>query len=104
MCLGVPMQVRETGPGYALCEADGRLRRIDTLLVGDPPTGAWLLTFLDTAREVISAEHARQVSQALQALGLAMQGQADVDGLFADLVGREPPLPDFLRPANDEPS
>lgn len=102
MCLGIPMQVIESGDGLTICEVDGQRRRIDTLLVGPQPPGTWLLTFLDTAREVISTEQAEQTRAALRALDLAMQGQAEdvaasIDHLFADLVDREPQLPDFLR-------
>lgn len=104
MCLGLPMQVRETVEGQALCEADGELHRIDTLLVGDQPPGTWLLTFLGSAREVLSADRAHEIRAALQALQLAMQGQSGVDHLFADLVDREPQLPDFLRDAHPQPS
>lgn len=103
MCLGIPMQVIEVGDGYAWCDAGGARRRIDTLLVGRPAPGTWLMTFLDTAREIISAEDAGRIGDALQALSLAMQGDAGVDHLFADLVDREPELPAFLRHA-DTPS
>lgn len=102
MCLGLPMQVLEMAEGSALCEVDGEVRRIDTLLVGEQQPGTWLLTFLDTAREVLSVEKAQQIREALQALDLAMQGDAAVDHLFADLVEREPQLPDFLRPTANE--
>ncbi len=99
MCLGIPMQVLEVGEGHAICTADDEVRRIDTLLVGEQVPGTWLLTFLDTAREVISADKAQQIREALQAINLAMQGRSGVDHLFADLVDREPQLPEFLRPA-----
>lgn len=98
MCLGLPMEVIECGEGYALCRANAELRRIDTMLVGTPEPGTWLLTFLDTAREVITAETARQVNDALQALELVSSGTDSIDHLFADLVDREPVLPDFLVP------
>ena len=39
MCLGIPMEVIECGEGYALCRANGELRRIDTMLVGTPEPG-----------------------------------------------------------------
>jgi len=91
------MQVVETGPGSAMCEYRGRLSRIDMMLVGDQPVGTWILVFLDTAREVVSADKAKQISDALEAMRLAMQGQTNIDHLFADLVDREPELPEFLR-------
>jgi len=99
MCVGIPMKILEAGFGYALCEGMGETRRIDTLLVGDQPPGTWVLVFIDAAREVIGAEDAARIGDALTALSLAMQGETSVDHLFADLVDREPQLPDFLRPA-----
>jgi len=104
MCIGIPMRVIESFPGYALCETnDGSQRRIDTLLLGEQPAGTWLLTFLDTAREVLTTENAAQITAALQAVELAMQGEANIDHLFQDLIDREPQLPDFLRAANGKP-
>ncbi len=104
MCIGIPMRVIESHPGYALCETgDGATRRIDTLLLGEQPVGTWLLTFLDTAREVLTAESAAQISAALQAVELAMRGETNIDHLFQDLLDREPVLPDFLRVASGEP-
>ncbi|MET0068105.1 MAG: HypC/HybG/HupF family hydrogenase formation chaperone [Candidatus Thiodiazotropha sp.] len=98
MCIGIPMRVIDCFPGYALCEThDGVSHQVDTLLLGDQTPGTWLLTFLDTAREVISEKHAAQVNAALQALQLAVQGEMHLDHLFQDLVDREPTLPDFLR-------
>lgn len=96
MCIGIPMQVVETGDGYALCEGMGQQRQIDTWLVGDQPVGTWLLTFLDAAREVITADTAAQITDAVQAVNLVMQGEKDIDHLFADLIDREPKLPDFV--------
>ena len=97
MCIGIPMQVVETGSGYAWCEGLGQRRQIETLLVGDQPVGAWLLTFLGSAREVLGAEDAARITDAVQAVNLLMQGDADIDHLFSDLVGREPRLPGFVQ-------
>ncbi|MDH4166178.1 MAG: HypC/HybG/HupF family hydrogenase formation chaperone [Gammaproteobacteria bacterium] len=106
MCIGLPMQVLETGTGYSICSWGGERRRIDTRLVDAHRPGEWLLVFIDTAREVISEERARLVSNALLAIEQASRGITDIDHLFPDLVGREPQLPDFLRstPTNSEES
>ncbi len=96
------MQVVENGDGYALCEADGERRHIDTLLVGEQPAGTWLLTFLDTAREVLTPKAAEQISHALQALDLAMHGEVGIDRFLRDLIDREPVLPDFLGVPNPD--
>lgn len=94
MCIGIPMQVIETGEGFALCEGMGETKRISTLLVGDQPEGTWLLTFLDAAREVLDPARAAQITDAVTAVNLVMQGSTDIDHLFADLVDREPPRPE----------
>lgn len=98
MCIGVPMQVVGPGSGYAVCEAGGERREIDMRLVGDQPAGAWVLVFLDAAREVVTAEQAALIGSALDALRIAIAGQTDgIDALFPDLAGREPQLPPHLK-------
>lgn len=97
MCLGIPMQVIEIEGIFALCDSRNGRSRINTMLVGDVAPGQWLLTFLDTARELIDDERAAQINLALDALQMTAAGNLDVDTCFADLVGREPQLPDFLR-------
>ncbi|EGV32887.1 hydrogenase assembly chaperone hypC/hupF [Thiorhodococcus drewsii AZ1] len=96
MCIGVPMQVIESGPLWAWCDDGGEHHRIDMQLVGQQPIGAWVLVFLGAAREVMGETHALRVRDALVAMQVAMQGES-VDHLFADLVDREPTLPEHLR-------
>ncbi len=106
MCIGVPMQVVEPGVGFARCEGLGMSRMVNTLLVGDQPVGTWLLVFLDSAREIISAEDAERIGDAVRALDLVMSlpaetggdspARQDIDALFADLVDREPQKPPSL--------
>ncbi len=102
MCIGIPMQVIESGFGHALCEGMGQRREVDTLLVGEQPPGTWLLVFLDSAREVLTPEDAQRIGQAVQAVDRIMQqgGGAlpdnSLDTLFADLVDRDPPKPESL--------
>ena len=98
MCLGIPMRVVEVRQGMAVCEGLGERREINMQLVGDQPVGTWVLTFLDAAREILSEEDAASISDAVMAVNLVMQGQTDVDHLFADLVDREPPRPPSLPP------
>ena len=98
MCLGIPMQVVEVREGMAVCEGMGERREINMQLVGDQPAGTWVLTFLDGAREILSEEDAASISDAVMAVNLVMQGETDVDHLFADLVDREPPRPPSLPP------
>jgi hydrogenase expression/formation protein HypC len=101
MCIGIPMRVLDPGPATALCERDGEVVRIDMRLVGEQPAGTWVLVFIDAAREVLSEREALRVRDALAALAAVAQGRP-VDHLFADLVGREPQLPDFLQPRSEE--
>ena len=98
MCIGVPMQVVRPGSGYAVCEAAGESREIDMRLVGDQPTGTWVLVFLDAAREIVTSEQASLIGSALDALRLALGGNTEgIDQLFPDLAGREPELPPHLK-------
>lgn len=94
MCIGIPMKVVECGEGFAWCEGLGQKKQVNTLLVGDQPVGTWLLTFLGSAREVLNADDAARITNAVQAVNLVMQGETDVEYLFADLIDREPQLPE----------
>ncbi len=99
MCVGIPLQVQRMEGSVAVCTGlDGAEYRIDTLLVGPQAQGVWLMTFLGAARAVIDGAEAARVGAALNALSGLMAGQpVDLDAAFADLVGREPQLPEFLR-------
>lgn len=96
MCLGLPVQVIECGEHFARCLGRNGEVRVDLSLVGKQVPGAWLVTFLDAAREVVDAERADAINAALDALDAAQSGATDFSAFFADL-DREPQLPDFLR-------
>ena len=98
MCVGIPMQVIEVGQGRALCRARDGDHMIDMSLVGAVEPGTWVMVFLGAARETITEEAARQSADALAALEMAMRGEGGFEHLFADLIDREPELPDHLRP------
>lgn len=92
------MQVVEAGENSAICEGRNGRRVINTMLLGQVEVGQWLMTFLDAGREVIDAERAALVNAALDGLqAVADGGEVNLDMYFADLVNREPMLPDFLR-------
>ncbi len=98
MCLGIPVRVVETQGLAAWCEGRNGRVRLDLSLVGPQPPGTWLLDFLGTAREVLAPEAAEAIGRALDALDAALAGEtAGIDAAFADLVGREPELPEHLR-------
>jgi hydrogenase expression/formation protein HypC len=75
MCIGIPMQVRSSEPGHAQCVGRDELRRVRTALVGDVTEGEWLLIFLDSAQERISAQRAQEINATLDLLAAALQGQ-----------------------------
>ena len=91
------MQVMEVEELFAWCEGRNGRMLINTMLTGDVRPGDWLLTFMDSAREVIDAGRAAMINSALEALDRVAAGETDFDDCFADLIGREPQLPDFLR-------
>jgi len=101
MCIGIPMQVIESGPYRAWCEDSDGQRQVDMMLVGEQPRGTWLLVFQGTARELMGESQALKVRDALKALGEAAEGRP-VDYLFADLIDREPELPEFLKDSGGE--
>lgn len=97
MCLGIPMRIASIDGAYADCEGRGEQRRVDVRLIDSPAEGDWLLVFHAVARERLSEERARDVSSALDALEAALAGETDLDRHFADLVDREPELPEHLK-------
>jgi hydrogenase expression/formation protein HypC len=99
MCLARPMQVVETDGAWAWCDDRGQRVQVDVRLVQAAPAGSWVLVFLGTAREVVDAARAADVANALEAVEASLRGEVDVSRYFADLVDREPQLPEFLRPA-----
>lgn len=101
MCIGVPMQVIESGFGQARCRNGDQVEIIDMVLVGDVMPGTWVMVFLGAAREVITEDMALKNRAALDALDLVMRGETDIDHLFSDLINREPELPDFLKETQD---
>jgi hydrogenase expression/formation protein HypC len=95
MCIGIPMQVTACEGLIARCDDGTAEHRIDLAMVGPQPLGTWLLTSLGSARQVLSAEQAGLIRDALRAVELVMSGNRDVDHLFADLTDR-PRLPPHL--------
>ncbi|HMK88311.1 MAG TPA: HypC/HybG/HupF family hydrogenase formation chaperone [Methylocystis sp.] len=96
MCIGFPMTVVENLGVEALCERRGQRERVSMLLVGPQPGGTKILAHLGAAVRVLGDLEAQQIDDALDAVESALRGE-NVDHLFADLVDREPQLPEFLR-------
>jgi hydrogenase expression/formation protein HypC len=89
MCIGIPMRVVSATGARAWCEGRGQRLAVDTLLIGEPPPGTWVLAFNGIARRVLDGEEAAQTNAALDALEAALAGAASFDVFFADLVERE---------------
>jgi hydrogenase expression/formation protein HypC len=95
------MRVVETHSHFAVCETGSRQKRVNTLFVGEVEAGQWLLVFLDSAREILTEEQALQLNNALLAVDQAINGNLDVDHLFADLIERDR-LPPHLQDLSDK--
>jgi len=98
MCIGIPMQVVAADDTFAECEGRSGRQRLDNMLVGAVPPGTWLLAFQGRALRTMTDAEAAQTLAALEALDAAMRGaETNFDAYFADLIGREPQLPEHLK-------
>jgi len=87
------MQVVVPGDFIASCRGRNGEEQVNMALVGPQPTGTWVLSFLGSAREILTEENARNINKALDAIEEIMTGteNIDVDQYFPDLVSaREP--------------
>jgi len=96
MCLGLPMTIAETDGMSALCTYRGEERRVSVLLLSNPPVGARVLVYIDTAIRLLDEDEARLIADAIEGLNAALDGK-NCDRFFADLIDREPQLPAHLR-------
>ena len=92
MCIGFPMTVLTCGDGMALCERRGDTQNVSMLLIGAQAPGAKVLVYLGSAVRLLDDVEAAP----LDALSEVLEGK-NVDHRFADLIDREPELPEFLR-------
>ncbi|KAA5601803.1 HypC/HybG/HupF family hydrogenase formation chaperone [Blastochloris sulfoviridis] len=95
MCIGLPMRIVLGGEFTAACERRGETQAVSLALVGPQQVGTHVLVHLGAAVRVLGAEEAQRIDDALDGVAAALQGRA-FDHLFADLIDREPQLPDFL--------
>ncbi len=93
MCMGIPMQIVEQQEYSALCRGRNGERTVETLLIGPQREGTWILSFLGTAREVLTPEQAKQIENGLSALEASMNGASasELDAFFPDLTANDPP-------------
>lgn len=87
MCLSVPMQVvaLEADGDLAIVERLGRRERVNMLLVGRQPLGAWVLVSLGFAKEVVAADELALIEDALAALAAALDDDYAPQAHFRDL-------------------
>lgn len=97
MCLGFPMRVVEANGLAAVVERRGERQPVSLALVGAVPVGTAVLVHLGSAVRVLEEAEVGLIDAALDGLGAALAGE-NTDAYFADLIGREPQLPEHLRP------
>lgn len=98
MCIGLPMTVTTGDEVVATVEGMGETRVVSALLVGALSPGTAVLVHHNAIVRVLDPDEVEPIRMALRALTVALDGGGDVDALFPDLAGREPPLPEHLRP------
>lgn len=96
MCIGIPMQIIAIDDRVALCGEGDQQEVIDISLVSELQAGDWVLVYKGAAREYLPEERAQQILKAVQALAAIRDGY-DFEHFFADLIEREPQLPEHLR-------
>ncbi len=96
MCLGFPMTVVSGDETQALCRRGEDAHSVSMLLVGAQTPGTHVLVHLGAAMRVLADEEALAIDRALTGLAAALDGNA-YEHYFADLIGRDPELPEFLR-------
>lgn len=84
MCIGIPMTVTEViNEASAVCVSKGRVRTLNTLLVGKVSEGDRLLAWKDLAISRLSKEEAENIMLALEALAAVSDGKpADIEAAF----------------------
>lgn len=97
MCIGLPMRIIACDGTVGTAERRGERTTIDIQRLGDVAPGTWVLAFQGIAVREMSEHEAAQTDAALAALEAALAGSRDVDAFFADLIEREPQLPDHLK-------
>jgi len=87
MCIGVPVQIIEMRDLMAVCRGRNGDELVNMMLIGPQPEGTWILNFLGSGREVLSADEAEKINSALDGLTAIMNGNEaiDVDKYFPDI-------------------
>jgi len=86
VCIGIPVQVIEEGDFISLCKGRNGEEQVNMMLIGPQPVGTWVVSFLGSAREVISEQDAINLNKALDGMLELMTGnEIDVDHYFPDM-------------------
>ena len=82
------MQIVEDLGFFARCRGRNGEAQVNMMLIGPQPVGTWIVNFLGSARDVISAEDAEKIDSALDALSAIMGGASteEIDRYFPDLA------------------
>ena len=99
MCVGIPMQILTCDGLQAQAKDGTSVHTLDMSLIGEKAPGTWVLTFLGSAREVLTEDDARKIEAAIAALRSIMSGEQPAIDAFADLEERGPQLPPHLQAA-----
>ena len=91
MCIGIPVQVIESGEFVATCRGRNGDEQVNMMLIGAQPEGTWVLNFLGSAREVLTEQDAQNIDKALDGLSAIMSGNSniDIDSYFPGLGERQ---------------
>lgn len=79
MCVGTPVQVIQSHEVMSVCRGRNGMEQVNMLLIGQQPTGTWVLSFLGWAREVINEQQAKDIDLALDGLQQIMDGADAID-------------------------
>lgn len=91
MCIGIPKLVLSSEGiegefAWVAMESGSQRERVNMMLVGPQENGTWVLTSLGMAREVLTADEAETINDALAALSESIEGTYDPANHFADLA------------------
>ena len=75
MCIGAPVQVIESHGFTALCRGRNGEEEINMMLIGPQPEGTWVVNFLGSARDVLTAEEAQRINEAMDELAALMASE-----------------------------
>jgi len=63
----------------ATCRGRNGEEQVNMMLIGSQAEGTWVLSFLGSAREVLTEDDARNIDRALDGLAAIMSGDNDIN-------------------------